>query len=118
MMLRAMPTACAMLGAFNEAMPDWVSFFKFTSSPRRQDAAGGAGAVGLRPAEPHLGYYADRGGVHHMFVGETGVQRIIERTCEAMRAAGISDPTDVERIRALGVVDLADAPAQDEPAFR
>lgn len=41
-----------------------------------------------------------------MFVGETGVQRIIERTCEAMRAAGIDDPTDAERIRALGVIDL------------
>jgi len=43
---------------------------------------------------------------HHMFVGETGVQRILERTCAAMKAAGISDPYDVERIRALGVVDL------------
>src|SRR6202000_2537379 len=43
---------------------------------------------------------------HHMFVGETGVQRIVQRTCEAMRAAGIDDPTDVERVRALGVIDL------------
>ena len=41
-----------------------------------------------------------------MFVGETGVQRIIERTCEAMKAAGIEDPNDAERIRALGVIDL------------
>ena len=43
---------------------------------------------------------------HHMFVGETGVQRIIQRTCEAMREAGIDDPHDVERVRALGVIDL------------
>jgi benzoyl-CoA 2,3-dioxygenase component B len=43
---------------------------------------------------------------HHMFVGETGVGRVIERTCEAMKAAGIEDPSDVTRIRALGVVDL------------
>jgi benzoyl-CoA 2,3-dioxygenase component B len=43
---------------------------------------------------------------HHMFVGETGVQRIVQRTCEAMRDAGIDDPTDVERVRALGVIDL------------
>src|ERR1041385_6699279 len=43
---------------------------------------------------------------HHMFVGETGVQRIVQRTCEAMREAGIDDPTDVERVRALGVIDL------------
>jgi benzoyl-CoA 2,3-dioxygenase component B len=43
---------------------------------------------------------------HHMFVGETGVGRVVERTCEAMRAAGIEDPYDIQRIRALGVVDL------------
>jgi len=39
---------------------------------------------------------------HHMFVGETGVQRIIQRTCEAMREAGIDDPTDVERCARWG----------------
>jgi benzoyl-CoA 2,3-dioxygenase component B len=43
---------------------------------------------------------------HHMFVGETGVGRIILRTCEAMKEAGIADPYDRERIRALGVIDL------------
>ena len=26
---------------------------------------------------------------HHMFVGESGVSRVIQRTCEAMNAAGI-----------------------------
>ncbi len=41
-----------------------------------------------------------------MFVGETGVSRTIQRTCEAMNEAGISDPYDVDRIRALGVIDL------------
>jgi benzoyl-CoA 2,3-dioxygenase component B len=43
---------------------------------------------------------------HHMFVGETGVGRVMRRTCEAMKQAGIDDPYDVERIRALGVIDL------------
>jgi benzoyl-CoA 2,3-dioxygenase component B len=43
---------------------------------------------------------------HHMFVGETGVGRTILRTCEAMRAAGIEDPTDIARVRGLGVIDL------------
>jgi benzoyl-CoA 2,3-dioxygenase component B len=43
---------------------------------------------------------------HHMFVGETGVGRTIRRTCEAMKAAGIEDPYDTDRIRALGVIDL------------
>ena len=43
---------------------------------------------------------------HHLFVGETGVGRTIEATCNAMKAAGITDPYDTARIRALGVVDL------------
>jgi benzoyl-CoA 2,3-dioxygenase component B len=43
---------------------------------------------------------------HHMFVGETGLGRTIQRTCEAMKAAGIEDPNDVARVRALGVIDL------------
>ena len=42
---------------------------------------------------------------HHMFVGETGVGRIVQRTCEAMKAAGIDDPTDINKVRALGVID-------------
>ena len=43
---------------------------------------------------------------HHMFVGETGDGRVIQRTCEAMKEAGISDPTDINKIRDLGVIDL------------
>jgi benzoyl-CoA 2,3-dioxygenase component B len=43
---------------------------------------------------------------HHMFVGQSGIGRIIERTCAAMREAGIEDPADIERVRALGVIDL------------
>ncbi|MEP6839138.1 MAG: benzoyl-CoA 2,3-epoxidase subunit BoxB, partial [Bradyrhizobium sp.] len=43
---------------------------------------------------------------HHMFVGETGISRVVQRTCEAMKAAGISDPNDVAKVRALGVIDL------------
>jgi benzoyl-CoA 2,3-dioxygenase component B len=43
---------------------------------------------------------------HHMFVGETGVGRTIQRTCEAMKEAGIEDPNEIGKIRALGVIDL------------
>ena len=43
---------------------------------------------------------------HHMFVGETGVGRTIQRTCEAMKQAGITDPYDIAAVRALGVIDL------------
>ena len=41
-----------------------------------------------------------------MFVGETGVGRTLQRTCEAMKEAGIEDPNQIEKIRALGVIDL------------
>jgi benzoyl-CoA 2,3-epoxidase subunit B len=40
---------------------------------------------------------------HHMFVGETGVGRIIQRTCEVMKENKVDDPADV---RALGLIDL------------
>src|SRR6266851_530653 len=40
---------------------------------------------------------------HHMFVGETGVSRIIQRPCEVMKEHKLDDPSDV---RALGVIDL------------
>jgi benzoyl-CoA 2,3-dioxygenase component B len=43
---------------------------------------------------------------HHMFVGETGVGRVVQRTCQAMTEAGIHDPNEIARVRALGVIDL------------
>src|SRR4029078_4720270 len=43
---------------------------------------------------------------HHMFVGETGISRVLERIVEAMRGAGIRDPTAIDKVRALGVIDL------------
>ena len=41
-----------------------------------------------------------------MFVGETGVGRILQRSCEAMKEAGIEDPDAMQKVRALGVIDL------------
>jgi benzoyl-CoA 2,3-dioxygenase component B len=41
-----------------------------------------------------------------MFVGYTGVRRVVQATVEAMDAAGIRDPNDLEAVRALGVIDL------------
>ncbi len=38
-----------------------------------------------------------------MFVGESGISRVIQRTCEVMRERDIQDPADV---RAAGVIDL------------
>jgi benzoyl-CoA 2,3-dioxygenase component B len=38
---------------------------------------------------------------HHMFVGETGVARIVERSCQLMKQAGYS-----EDVRKLGGIDI------------
>jgi benzoyl-CoA 2,3-dioxygenase component B len=43
---------------------------------------------------------------HHMYVGYTGVMRIVEATAKAMAQAGIADPYDVESVRSLDVIDL------------
>jgi len=96
-----------MLGAFNEETPDWVSFFMFTFFTDRDGKMQleALAQSGFDPLSRTCRFMLTEE-AHHMFVGETGVQRILERTCAAMKAAGIADPYDVERIRALGVVDL------------
>jgi len=40
---------------------------------------------------------------HHMFVGETGISRVVKRTLEVMKELGTDDPA---RVRAHGAVDL------------
>ena len=42
---------------------------------------------------------------HHMFVGETGIARVIQRTCEVMRDEGLMD-ADPEAVRRHGVIDF------------
>ena len=96
-----------MLGAFNEATPDWLSFFMFTFFTDRDGKMQlhSLAQSGFDPLSRTCRFMLTEE-AHHMFVGETGVQRIVQRTCQAMREAGIDDPTDIERVRALGVIDL------------
>ncbi len=96
-----------LLGAFNEATPDWLSFFMFTFFTDRDGKMQlhALSQSGFDPLSRTCRFMLTEE-AHHMFVGQSGVGRIIERTCAAMRAAGIDDPTDIERVRALGVVDL------------
>ena len=96
-----------MLGAFNERTPDWLSFFMFTFFTDRDGKMQLAALAqsGFDPLSRTCRFMLTEE-AHHMFVGETGVQRVIQRTCEAMQVAGIDDPYDIDRIRALGVIDL------------
>jgi benzoyl-CoA 2,3-dioxygenase component B len=96
-----------MLGAFNEKTPDWLSFFMFTFFTDRDGKMQleSLAQSGFDPLSRTCRFMLTEE-AHHMFVGETGVGRTIQRTCEAMKAAGIEDPHDVAKIRALGVIDL------------
>ncbi len=96
-----------MLGAFNEKTPDWLSFFMFTYFTDRDGKMQleSLAQSGFDPMSRTCRFMLTEE-AHHMFVGETGVGRTIQRTCEAMNAAGIDDPYDIEKIRALGVIDL------------
>ncbi len=95
------------LGAFNEQTPDWLSFFMFTFFTDRDGKMQLAALAesGFDPLSRTCRFMLTEE-AHHMFVGETGVQRTIEATCAAMVKAGIKDPNDVEAVRKLGVVDL------------
>jgi len=96
-----------MLGAFNEETPDWLSFFMFTYFTDRDGKMQleSLAQSGFDPLSRTCRFMLTEE-AHHMFVGETGVGRVIERTCEAMKAAGIDDPYDTDKIRSLGVIDL------------
>ena len=96
-----------MLGAFNEATPDWLSFFMFTYFTDRDGKMQleALAQSGFDPLSRTCRFMLTEE-AHHMFVGDSGVSRVVERTCQAMVEAGITDPHDVERVRALGVVDL------------
>ena len=96
-----------MLGAFNEATPDWLSFFMFTYFTDRDGKMQleALAQSGFDPLSRTCRFMLTEE-AHHMFVGETGVGRTIQATCDAMNAAGITDPYDTNKIRDLGVIDL------------
>jgi benzoyl-CoA 2,3-epoxidase subunit B len=96
-----------MLGAFNEKTPDWLSFFMFTFFTDRDGKMQleSLSQSGFDPLARTCRFMLTEE-AHHMFVGETGVTRVIQRTCEVMKEAGIADPNDKTAIRKLGVIDL------------
>jgi benzoyl-CoA 2,3-epoxidase subunit B len=96
-----------MLGAFNEQTPDWLSFFMFTTFTDRDGKMQleSLAQSGFDPLSRTCRFMLTEE-AHHMFVGETGIGRIVARTCEAMRVAGLQDPEKIETVRTLGVIDL------------
>ena len=92
------------LGAFNEPTPDWLAFFMFTFFTDRDGKfqLSALAESGFDPLARTCRFMLTEE-AHHMFVGETGVSRIIQRTCEVMKENKVETPSDV---RALGVIDL------------
>jgi benzoyl-CoA 2,3-dioxygenase component B len=92
------------LGTFNEPISDWMSFFCFTYFTDRDGKfqLKSLAESGFDPLARTCQFMLTEE-AHHMFVGETGIGRVIRRTLEAMKELGSDDPT---RLRAHGVIDL------------
>jgi benzoyl-CoA 2,3-dioxygenase component B len=92
------------LGAFNERTPDWLSFFMFTYFTDRDGKYQlcSLAESGFDPLARTCKFMLTEE-AHHMFVGESGVGRVIQRTCDVMNQLKTDD---VAKIRAQGVIDL------------
>ena len=101
------PDRPRILGAFNEETPDWLSFFMFTSFTDRDGKMQLAALAqsGFDPLSRTCRFMLTEE-AHHMFVGESGINRVVERTCQAMKEADITDPNAIDAVRDLGVIDL------------
>jgi benzoyl-CoA 2,3-dioxygenase component B len=73
------------LGAFNEETPDWLSFFMFTYFTDRDGKyqLGTLKESGFDPLSRTCEFMLKEES-HHMFVGTTGVDRVVARTAQLM----------------------------------
>jgi benzoyl-CoA 2,3-dioxygenase component B len=80
------------LGAFNEPTPDWLSFFMFTYFTDR-DGKYQLGALRESAFDPlsRTCEFMLKEEAHHMFVGATGVGRVVQRTAELMNEHDTDD---------------------------
>src|SRR5208282_4993309 len=93
------------LGTFNEPIQDWMSFFCFTYFTDRDGKfqLKSLAESGFDPLARTCQFMLTEE-AHHMFVGETGIGRVIRRALEVMKELGSED---AEKIRAHGAIDLA-----------
>jgi len=90
------------LDAFNQRCPDWLTFFCFTTFTDR-DGKYQLGALAESAFDPlsRTTRFMLTEEAHHLFVGQTGVERIIRRSVELAREDANGDA------RAQGGIDLA-----------
>ena len=89
------------LGAFNEPTSHWLSFFMFAMFTDRDGKFQLAALAesGFDPLARTCRFMLTEE-AHHLFVGESGVQRIAKRSCELMKADRNGD------VRNQGGIDL------------
>ncbi|MCP4328933.1 MAG: benzoyl-CoA 2,3-epoxidase subunit BoxB [Alphaproteobacteria bacterium] len=99
------PDKPRILGTFNEPIDDWLSFYMFCYFTDRDGKfqLKCLAESGFDPLARTCRFMLTEE-AHHMFVGDTGIQRIVKRTLEVMNELGTDDP---ERIRGHGAIDLA-----------
>ncbi len=92
------------LGAFNEQTRHWLAFYMFAFFTDRDGKFQLASLAqsGFDPLARTCRFMLTEE-AHHMFVGESGVARTIQRTCEVMAQHGLTDPKDG---RQHGIIDL------------
>jgi len=92
------------LTTFNEPISDWLSFYCFTYFTDR-DGKYQLKSLAESAFDPlsRTCRFMLTEEAHHMFVGETGIGRVVKRTLEVMKETGSENPA---RIRAAGAVDL------------
>ena len=98
------PDRPRILGAFNEKTSHWLAYLLFTYFTDRDGKYQLAALAesGFDPLARTCQFMLTEE-AHHMFVGETGVMRIVQRTCEVMNVLKTDDP---ERVREAGAIDL------------
>ena len=98
------PNHPRILTAFNEKTSNWLAFFMFTFFTDRDGKFQlcALAESGFDPLARTTRFMLTEE-AHHMFVGESGVARVLQRTCEVMRDRNLTDPS---QIRAQGVIDL------------
>ena len=92
------------LGAFNEKTPDWLAFFMFTYFTDR-DGKFQLAALAESAFDPlaRTTKFMLTEEAHHMFVGESGVSRVLQRTAQVMNELKTDDAA---LVRAAGAIDL------------
>src|SRR5579875_1523592 len=82
------------LGAFNEETPDWLSFYMFTYFTDR-DGKYQLGTLKESAFDPlsRTCEFMLKEEAHHMMVGTTGIDRVVERTAQVMAENDTDDVT-------------------------